>query len=324
MISDDFAKIPRISLAPLYSPIEKLERLSKVISGSPNLYIKRDDFIGQLVWGNKLRKLEYTFANALSSGCDLIITCGGVQSNHARTTAQIARRLGLDCIVVLNGTEPASPAGNFKVLKIMNTGIRFVRDSLGREPEMIRLADEMKTKGKKPYIIPLGASDINGIPGFASAIRELKEQEEDLGITFTHVYHSSSSGGTQAGLEAGKRIFGRNDIKITGISADNSKEMLVAVISGLCNSLFSKLESKLTVRKDDLTVYTEFIGEGYGLPTKGSEKAKQLFLDNEGILLDDTYTAKAADGLISHCAEGRFKPGDNVLFWHTGGLISLL
>ena len=106
MISDDFLMIPRLNLAPLRSPVEKMERLSAAIKGAPNLYIKRDDFIGQLVWGNKLRKLEYTFAHALSLGCDMVITCGGIQSNHARTTAQIAKRLGLECILVLNGSEP--------------------------------------------------------------------------------------------------------------------------------------------------------------------------------------------------------------------------
>ncbi len=324
MISDDFAKIPKISLAPLNSPVEKLERLSSALRGAPNLYIKRDDFIGQLVWGNKLRKLEYTFAHALSCGCDLIITCGGVQSNHARTTAQIARRLGLDCILVLNGSEPVPPTGNFKVLKLMDIMVHFVNDSLQREPEMKRIADEMTAKGKIPYIIPLGASDINGVPGFVNAMRELKEQEEDLEITFTHIYHSSSSGGTQAGLEAGKRIFDHNDIKIAGISADSIKEELASRISGICNSLFIKLESDLIIREKDLTIYTEFIGDGYGIPTQGSERAKSLFLQNEGILLDDTYTAKAADGLISHCEKGFFKTGDNVLFWHTGGLVSLI
>ena len=324
MIPDNFNKIPRIPLAPLYSPIEKMDRLSSVLKGAPNLYIKRDDFLGQLVWGNKLRKLEYTFAQALSVGCDLIITCGGIQSNHARTTAQIARRLGLDCILVMNGSEPIQPAGNFKVLKLMDVKINFVSDSLMRENEMKRLAAEMTAKGKKPFTIPLGASDINGIPGFVNAMRELNDQEEDLGITFNYIYHPSSSGGTQAGFEAGKRLFDRNDITITGISADSSREELASRICRICNPFFAKLESDLIIREEDPDIYTDFIGEGYGIPTQGSERAKKLFLQNEGILLDDTYTAKAADGLISHCEQGLFKATDNVLFWHTGGLISLI
>lgn len=324
MLSENFSRIPRISLAPLNSPVEKMERLSAAINGAPNLYIKRDDFIGQLVWGNKLRKLEYTFAYAMSLKCDTVITCGGIQSNHARITAQIAGRLGIGCILVLNGNEPREITGNFRILKMMDTEISFVTDREQRDPEMTRISEELKMKGKNPFIIPLGASDIFGVPGFAHALKELKEQEEKSGITFTQIYHSSSSGGTQAGLEAGKRIFDRDNLIINGISADNSYDEIATRVLAPSNGLLKKLGAEYSINKDELSIFTDFIGEGYGIPSSGSEKAKGLFLDKEGILLDDTYTAKAADALITHCKEGRFRKSDNILFWHTGGLISIL
>ena len=324
MFSSVFAKLPRISLAPLYSPIERMDRLSSSINGAPNLFIKRDDFIGQLVWGNKLRKLEYTIADALSLSADTVLTCGGIQSNHARTTAQIARRLGLDCILVLNGAEPQQATGNFLLVKMMGVGVSFVSSAEERDPEMQRIAENLRKKGKKPYIIPLGASDIVGVAGFINALKELKEQEEMSGILFSHIYHSTSSGGTQAGLETGKRIFGRDDLIISGISADSNTEEIASRVTSISNGFLRKMGADISISEDELNTFTGFIGRGYGIPTPGSEKARQIFLEKEGILLDSTYTSKAADGLITHCMEGRFRTTDNVLFWHTGGLISLL
>lgn len=323
MLTESFYRIPRLSLAPLNTPIEKMERLSSAIKGAPNLFIKRDDFIGQLVWGNKLRKLEYTIAHALSLGADTLITCGAIQSNHARTTAQVAKRLGLDCILVLNGVEPETFTGNYRVIKLMNVKVQIVPARDNRESEMLRLSEELIKMGKKPYIIPLGASDMYGVPGFAIAIHELKEQQKSLGINFTHVYHSTSSGGTQGGLEAGKRIFDLTNLRITGISADDSVDEIASRVMNCANPFLKKLGADNLIRKEELSIYSDFAGTGYGIPTKGSERARNLFLEHEGILLDDTYTSKAADGLISHCEIGMFKKTDNVIFWHTGGLINL-
>jgi len=323
MLPDNFFRIPRLSLAPLNTPIENMGRLASVIKDAPGLYIKRDDFIGQLVWGNKLRKLEYTIAHALSTGADTLITCGAIQSNHARTTAQVARRLGIDCILVLNGVEPESFTGNFRVIKLMNVKVHIVETREQREPEMIRISEELKKKGKKPFLIPLGASDMYGVPGFINAIHELIEQQKSLGINFTHIYHSTASGGTQGGLEAGKRIFDLKGLKITGISADGSVDEIAMNVMKSANPFLEKLGATDLIRKEELTIYSDFVGTGYGIPTAGSDRARNMFLDNEGILLDNTYTSKAADGLISHCEAGMFKKSDNVLFWHTGGLISL-
>lgn len=323
MLSDNFSRIPRLSLAPLFTPLEKMERLSKAVNGAPSLYIKRDDFIGQLVWGNKLRKLEYTIARALSEGADTLLTCGAVQSNHARTTAQVAKRLGLDCILVLNGSEPETATGNYRVVKLMKTSVHLVHGREQRDPEMKRIAEDLKKRGKKPFIIPLGASDEFGVAGFANAINELKEQSENMSTFFTHIYHSTSSGGTQAGLEAGKRIFGQEGLKICGISADDSPGEITAKVLKCANPFLEKLGADKLISPDEISVFSDFVGDGYGIPTPESERARSLFLEHEGILLDDTYTSKAAAGLISHCESGLFSKNDNVLFWHTGGLINL-
>jgi D-cysteine desulfhydrase len=323
MLSEKFSRISRLNLAPLFTPIEKMERLSKAVKGAPSLFIKRDDFIGQLVWGNKLRKLEYTLARAQEIGADTLITCGAVQSNHARTTAQVAKRMNFDCILVLNGTEPETATGNYRVVKLMNTKVHFVNSREERETEMKNIAEELKKNGKRPFIIPLGASDEYGVAGFANAIGELSEQSEKMSTNFTHIYHSTSSGGTQGGLEAGKRIFGINNLKVIGISADDSPDTVAGKVMNCANSLLEKLGATKLIERKDITVISDFVGEGYGIPNPLSDRARKLYLEHEGILLDDTYTAKAAAGLISHCESGLFKQTDKVLFWHTGGLINL-
>jgi 1-aminocyclopropane-1-carboxylate deaminase/D-cysteine desulfhydrase-like pyridoxal-dependent ACC family enzyme len=323
MLIEKFLAIPKLSLAPLNTPIEKMERLSKAVKGAPNLFIKRDDFIGQLVWGNKLRKLEYTIAYAKSLGADTLITCGAIQSNHARTTAQVAKRLGLECILVLNGIKPEVETRNYRIVKLMEVPVQIVSNREDREPVMRKVSEDQKRKGKNPYIIPLGASDQFGVPGFVNAIKELIEQQDQYGIKFNHIYHATSSGGTQGGLEAGKRIFRLNDLTITGISADDNQDDIALNVMNAANPFLEQLGSEQLIKKEELSIDADFVGPGYGIPSPESERARSLFLEHEGILIDDTYTSKAAAGLISHCENGRFKKTDNVLFWHTGGLINL-
>jgi len=148
MLTSRFYEIPRLDLAPLDTPIESMKRLAAALPGAPKLFIKRDDFIGPLVWGNKLRKLEYSFAKAAEVGADTIITCGAVQSNHARTTAMVASRLGIKCILVLNGDEPTVPTKNYRISKMMGVEIRVVSSRADRNPAMQKAADEVKANGE--------------------------------------------------------------------------------------------------------------------------------------------------------------------------------
>lgn len=317
-----FYQIPRLSLAPLDTPVEPMPGLSAAIEGAPSLFIKRDDFIGPLVWGNKLRKLEYSLARAKELKADTIITCGAVQSNHARTTAMVARRLGLKCILILNGEEPPEPRRNYLISKLMGVEIRLVPGRADREPGMAAAAADVTARGGRPFIIPLGASDQFGTPGFVNAMFELKSQQENLGIRFSHIVVSTSSGGTQGGLEAGKRIAGMHDIKITGISADDPSAGIIEKALSAANPVM-EFTGLSPIQSGDLVVEDSFTGPGYGIPSPESERAAKMFLEHEGILLDSTYTGKAAAGLIGMIEAGRFSKNDKVLFWHTGGLVNL-
>ena len=321
---DIFYKIGRVSLSNLNTPIEECKRITSHYTNSPKLFIKRDDFIGQLVWGNKLRKLEYSIADAIAQGADTIITCGAVQSNHARITAQVCKRIGLNCILVQNGEKPIVPSGNHKVNLMLGVPILYVSSREERDEKMLEVYEDLKRNGKKPYIIPLGASNAIGCLGFVNAVWELKQQQKELGIEFDYIFHSTSSGGTQAGLEIGKRLFGLNKLKIIGVSADNSFEQIASSMMNCAEPVLERLGTPFQIDKSEIIVDTRYTGPGYGLPSKESALAIKRFADVEGILLDNTYTGKAAAAVIDYIEKGVIKSGKNILFWHTGGIISEL
>ena len=314
--------IPRLSIAPLNTPVERCDRLRQAVAGMPEVYVKHDDYIGSLVWGNKVRKLEYCYAEAQRLGADTVITCGGVQSNHARITAQTALRFGFEVVLVLNGVIPAKPTANLLINHKMGAKIYFVSTRRERSVKMQTVQEELEKAGKTVYSIPLGASDETGSLGFVKAMEELNAQEKSLGFHFDYIFHSSSSGGTQTGLEVGKRLFGMN-IQIIGVSADNSVEEIRNEIMAASGPIQKRLKMKKLINPDEICVETGFIGPGYGVPSDESLEAEKIFAETEGILLDQTYTAKAAAALIAYARKGYFKATDRVLFWHTGGLINL-
>ncbi len=318
-----YKSIPRISLSNLHTPIEKCDRLQETYPDLPNLYIKRDDFIGSLVWGNKLRKLEYSLADAIEKNADTIITCGSVHSNHARTTGQVCRRLGVDCILVQNGKEPEKKVGNPRINELMDIPIHYVSDSGQRHPKMKEIAEELKSAGKNPYIIPLGASDEVGSWGFVRANEELQKQKKEKDVHFDAVIHACSSGGTTAGMEVGKRLFGWDDLQVYGISADDPAGEVKQAILDAANPMMDQLGLNETIEPGELNIDDGYVGEGYGIPTDLSAEVFEEFIDTEGITLDPVYTAKAASALVDYGRQGIFDSTDNVLFWHTGGLLNL-
>lgn len=316
------SSIPRVSIAPLDTPVERCDRLRLAVPGMPEVYVKHDDYIGSLVWGNKVRKLEYCYAEAQRLGAGTILTCGGIQSNHARITAQTAGRFGFEVVLVLNGVIPAKPTANLLINRKMGVSIYYVSSRQERLVKMQVVQEELEKSGKAVYVIPLGASDEVGSLGFVKAMEELYRQEKALAIHFDYIFHSSSSGGTQAGLEVGKRLFGL-ETQIIGVSADNSVEEIRDEIMAAAGPIRKRLKMKSLINPDEIRVETGFIGPGYGVPSDESLEAEKIFAHTEGILLDQTYTAKAAAALIAYARKGFFKPTDRVLFWHTGGLINL-
>ncbi len=322
MENAEFHLIPRVSIAPLNTPVERCDRLIQAIPGLPEVYVKRDDFIGSLAWGNKVRKLEYCYAEAQLQGAMALITCGGIHSNHARITAQTARRFGFEVVLVLNGVPPEKPTANLLINQKLGVRIHYVGTREERPAKMEEVQQEYRKSGKKIHVIPLGASDEIGSLGFVKAMEELHHQENALNIHFDYIFHSSSSGGTQTGMELGRRLFGVK-AQIIGVSADNTVEEIREAIMKAAGPIQERLKMAKGINPGEVKVETGFIGPGYGIPSEESLEAARIFAETEGILLDQTYTAKAAAALIAYARKGFFKRTDRVLFWHTGGLVNL-
>lgn len=319
-----FTSIRRYRLLNLNTPVERLDRLRQAIPGAPQLWIKRDDLTGYLGGGNKLRKLEYVFADALAQGATTIVTTGSITSNLARTAALIAKRLGLKCELILSGGEPKNASANWRVAELLGVRIHTVASSSERSSRMKEVAAALEERGERVYQIPLGASNEIGSFGMVAAFEELGIQQLELGELFDAIVFATSSGGTQAGLEVGKRLFNYSHLRLMGISADDPAATIKKNALQAVGPMLSVLERSDVPSPENLFVDENFIGEGYAIPTRESEAAAKLFVETEGILLDPVYVSKAAAGLIAYCREGRFKPTDKVLFWHTGGVLTLL
>jgi D-cysteine desulfhydrase len=322
---DRFNRIKRLRLTNLRTPIERTDRLRRLIPGAPHLYIKRDDLTGYFAGGNKLRKLEYTMADALAKGATTVITTGSVTSNLARTAALVARRLGLKCVLVLNGGDPKKARANARVAELLGVEVHAVDTREDRDRRMNEIATMLTERGEHVYKIPLGASNEIGSFGMVAAMEELRIQQLQLGEQFDAIVFATSSGGTQAGLEAGKQLFGYHDLRILGISADDPAESIKQSVRGALDPMLSSLGLLgFPAEQDELSVDDSFVGPGYGVASPESDEASRLFADAEGILLDPVYTSKAAAGLIGYCRERMFRDTDRVLFWHTGGLMTLI
>ena len=309
-------KLPRVRMAHLPTAVEPLPRLSEALGG-PALLVKRDDQTGLAFGGNKTRKLEFLVAEAQRQGARTLITAGAVQSNHCRQTAAAAARCGFDCLLVLAGEEPERATGNLLLDHLLGAEI-FWAARENREEVLQSTYQQAMDDDRKPYLIPYGGSNPTGAAAYAFALQEMLAQ----GFSPEVIVFASSSGGTQAGLLAGARIFGFEG-RVLGISVDEKAEVLRARVATLANQTAETMGENISFRAEDVWVNDNFLGAGYGAMGRGEEEAIKLFARTEGLLLDPVYTGRAAAGLVSLIGEGVFSAGQSVLFWHTGGTPAL-
>lgn len=315
-----FRPRPAVTLAHLPSPVEELASLRRALGGGPRLLIKRDDALSFAFGGNKVRKMQFVAADAIAEGADTLITCGGIQSNHARVTAAAAAKLGLRCVLVANGAPPAHATANALLDRLLGAEVRYVADRTARATMMEAAADELRRVNRRPYVVPLGASTPLGALGFVYAIEELREQ---LPQAPDVIVHSTSSGGTQAGLLAGCARYGYAT-RVFGVSADESSDALTRDVRGILDGLAGfEGFGDAGLDRVDVEIDDRFVGDGYGIPTDASREAIDLLARTEAIFLDPTYTAKAMAGLLARVRAGEFTERQDVLFWHTGGQVAL-
>jgi 1-aminocyclopropane-1-carboxylate deaminase/D-cysteine desulfhydrase-like pyridoxal-dependent ACC family enzyme len=312
--------LPRAGLLTAPTPVEEMGRLRAALGGGARLLVKRDDALPFGFGGNKVRKLDLVAARARAEGADTLLTVGGLQSNHARATAAAAAKLGLRCVLVLNGARPDRPAANLLLDGLLGAEVHFVASRAERAPAMREAAERLRAEGRRPFEIPLGASTPLGATAFALAMAELVSQMPAPDV----IVHASSSGGTQAGLVAGAALLGLRT-RIVGISADEPAPVLQDVVTDLVGGVDAALGAGGAIRAEAPAVEVDdrFVGEGYGIPTPASREAQELAARTEALFVDSTYTAKALAGLVAAVRGRRFGADETMLFWHTGGQVGL-
>ena len=300
---------PRIPLAVLPTPIQKLENISRILG--TNVYIKRDDMTGIGLGGNKVRKLEFLLADAKNKGAEIVFTTGGAQSNHAMLTAACCKKLGMTPILILKKRGVTDRKGNILLEYLMNTDVRFLDtgDSADVYREMDRVGQE---SGKVYYKIPTGGSNALGALGYVNCVKEISEQTD---IKFDYICCAEGSGGTHAGVAMGAKLF-MPKTKVIGMMVDTDpfEEITTNIMKGLAELL--ELDFVPTV--DDVHL-VDVCGAGYAIPSPEGNAAIRMMAENEGLFLDPVYTGKAFGGLIQMARESKFGPDDDILYLYSGG-----
>jgi L-cysteate sulfo-lyase len=304
------------SRVPLFngpSAVEEMSRLRAELGAAPKLLVKRDDAIPFGFGGNKVRKLEYALAQARAFGADTLVTLGGVQSNHARATAAAAAKLGLRCVLVVNGTPPERPTANALLDRLLGAEFEYIASRDDRAEASERVMARLRDEGRRPFFLPLGASTPIGAFGFVAAIGELVDQ----GVVPDVIVHACSSGGTQAGLVAGVSLYGLNT-QVIGVSADDPAASIASTVRRIIRGIDGLEGFDGPVEIDDT-----WVGGGYGVPTDASREAQTIAARTEALFVDHTYTAKAFAAFLAYVRGGRFGADQTVVFWHTGGQVGL-
>ncbi len=320
------ACFPRRRYTEEWTPLEKMERLSRLLDG-PDLYIKRDDLLGLAGGGNKTRKLEFLVADALAKGADTLITCGAVQSNHCRLTLAAAVKEGLKCRLVLEervaGSYNPEATGNNFLFKLLGVeAVHVVKTGVDLAAEMHKVAEDVAALGRTAYVIPGGGSNPLGALGYVSCAEEILAQTFQQGLRIDHVVCASGSTGTHAGLLTG--LVGNNShIPVTGINVRRTREEQEPNVHRLAQEVAALLCVAGGVPREAVRALGDWVGPGYSLPTPEMVEAVRMVARVEGILLDPVYTGKAMAGLIGLIRRGEFTKGQNVLFLHTGGAPAL-
>lgn len=326
----------KLSLANLPTQIQHLSRWSAECG--KNIYVKRDDQTGSEWSGNKIRKLEFAVKEALDQGCNLLITCGGIQSNHCRATVAVATRLGLRSAVLLRISEQPPLAGNYFLDRLMGADVRFcTRDEYRdhRAEIMQEMADVYAAQGFKPYIIPEGASFGIGTLGYYHAMKEIVAQEREMSISFDTLVVATGSGGTLAGLQLSNLVNGYGK-RIIGVCVCDDTAYFQAIAVRISRDALPYLVAQGELSQDradhvakalepmDFELFEEYVGIGYALsrPEELAHIARMARL--EGTVFDPVYTGKATYGMVNELKPGgRLRSSENILFIHTGGLFGL-
>ena len=319
VIPPGIAALPRFGLLDGPSPLAPLRRFSAALGDGAEIWIKREDLLPLAFGGNKLRNLEFLVGAALAEGADTLVTSGRRWSNHCRLTAAAGARAGLAVHLVLTGPpRPAGEEGPNQVLDELlgaTLHVTATDDRAERAALVESVAADLRTAGRRPFVIAVGGTGSVGASGQVLAGLELADQLEAAGVGSAAVILPSATGGTQAGVIAGLALAAPPIRDVTGIAvaapAAELRPTILAILAGLAPLVGGIVHDDAVILDDDQ------LGDGYGRPTAAADAAARLLARTEGILVDPIYTAKALAGLVARVRDGRLT--GPVVFWHAGG-----
>lgn len=316
------AGFPREQLAVTPTPLEELPNLSARLG--TGVLVKRDDLTGLALGGDKPRKLEYELARARAAGADVLITCGSTQSNHARLTSAAARKLGMDCAVVLSNDIYHDTQGNLLTVRLFGADVRVfdVDDHWGLEPHMAELAAELRAAGRRPHVIPVSGTTPHSCLGYVRAGLELGEQLRQRDIGLDAIYAPFGTGGIFTSLLLALRWQGI-ECPMVGVSVNEDEAECWRSFLRWWTETTALLGLPAPPRYDNVELTDEFVGREYGDPHEACLSAITLLARSDGVLTDPVYTGKMLAGFLAHQADGRWGAGQRVLLLHTGGVPAL-
>jgi len=325
-LKEKIKKFPQVNLAVLPTPLHEVPRFSQALGG-PRIFIKRDDLTGLAFGGNKTRMFEFLLARAIQEGADTVVGGAGVQSNYCRQLIAACNSLGLEVHVVLRrirGEKDNQIQGNLFLDLLSGAKVHVITaDEHGQRNAIYQLADKLRENGKKPFVARM-ASDQDLTPdvvAYVNCFCEMAEQWNQLDIQPSWIYVASYDS-TQAGLELGKAIL-ESDVNIAGIAPGVWENNAAQLVEKYANLAATALNVQCRIKAEDIYNTTDYVGEGYGIPTKESVEMIKLMARTEGIFLDPVYTSKAMAALNDHIKKGKLNKKDTVIFLHTGGTPAL-
>lgn len=310
----------KLHLGEYPTPLEPLENLTRKY-GKGKLYIKRDDIAGPAFGGNKTRKLEYIMKEALDEGYTAMLTVGGPQTNHGKTTVAAAVRLGLKPILVLSGSAPDYLSGNLTLDAMMGADIVFAGD--GRGDAVQATIERYEKQGDKVYNLPAGGTAMTGVVGYIMAVQEIMAQLEEQDIHPKYLVCAVGSLGTYGGLNLGVRYF-KAPFQIIGVPVSPPTPDLKERAAKFMNEVSQFYEMGIHIDPEELIINNgpadaPYSGEEYNKPDPITRKYMFEIAREEGIILDPTYTGKAFRGFLDMVETGFIKPDEDAIFLHTGG-----
>ncbi|MCD6479680.1 pyridoxal-phosphate dependent enzyme [Candidatus Bathyarchaeota archaeon] len=321
-------KLPWMELGEFPTPVEHLKRFGEAI-GLENLYIKRDDRSSKLYGGNKVRKLEFILADAKERGRRTLITAGAVGSNQVLATGIYGRQLGFRVIgIVMDQPNAEYVRRNLLLDHHFGVELHHTHSMTGAYIKFFGIYLKELLLGHKPYLVPPGASSPLGNVGYVNAAFELRSQiEEGLLPEPDNIIVAAGSLGTAAGLYLGCRLAGLKTrvlaIQVAMPSVTNLRKY-VELVNETARFMRRYDESipEMRVSEDDLTLITDYLGEGYAYFTEEGVRTVELMRELEDIQLEHTYTGKALGGGVDWLK--RHGLSDKVtLFWNTYNSVDL-